>query len=194
VGPGGFSGQADFWYVSYGDGGFAAQPFGPTRWDTTGESRPYAGVVRDRGVDLDVMGLRAFAPTSALGRARTPRGARLARAWPERRCRVLRLRVGSTQKKRFPKHRRSRLDPVRTSCRSAFGRSKRPGWRSCKRFLGVSTPPERNQVRFFSVSTRSTTRSMTFFYGPDPKAHLGGGTFLGVVTPAMVVTFRCARV
>nr|MCU0687149.1 polymorphic toxin-type HINT domain-containing protein [Polyangiaceae bacterium] len=43
-------------------GSFAAQPFGPARWDTTGESRPYAGGVRDRGVGLDVMGLRALAP------------------------------------------------------------------------------------------------------------------------------------
>nr|MCU0686482.1 polymorphic toxin-type HINT domain-containing protein [Polyangiaceae bacterium] len=43
-------------------GSFAAQPFGPARWDTTSESRPYAGGVRDRGVGLDVMGLRALAP------------------------------------------------------------------------------------------------------------------------------------
>jgi RHS repeat-associated protein len=43
-------------------GSFAAQPFGAARWDTTSESRPYAGGVRDRGVGLDVMGLRALAP------------------------------------------------------------------------------------------------------------------------------------
>ncbi|HEU4408222.1 MAG TPA: FG-GAP-like repeat-containing protein [Polyangiaceae bacterium] len=42
-------------------GSFASHPFGGARWDTTGESRPYAGGVRDRGVGVDVMGLRALA-------------------------------------------------------------------------------------------------------------------------------------
>ncbi|HEU4404594.1 MAG TPA: toxin TcdB middle/N-terminal domain-containing protein [Polyangiaceae bacterium] len=43
-------------------GSFAAAPFGASRRDTTAEGRLYAGGERDRGVGLDVMGLRALAP------------------------------------------------------------------------------------------------------------------------------------
>jgi RHS repeat-associated protein len=41
---------------------FASYPFGLGRYDSSGESRKYAGGVRDSGVGLDPMGARVFAP------------------------------------------------------------------------------------------------------------------------------------
>ena len=43
-------------------GSFAAYPYGVKRYDTSGETRKYAGTPRDEGVGLDAMGARSYAP------------------------------------------------------------------------------------------------------------------------------------
>jgi len=42
-------------------GSFAAYPYGVKRYDTSGETRRYAGTPRDDGVGLDAMGARSYA-------------------------------------------------------------------------------------------------------------------------------------
>jgi RHS repeat-associated protein len=44
------------------EGRFASYPFGATRFDTTAETRLYTDAQRDRGVGLDLMGARSYAP------------------------------------------------------------------------------------------------------------------------------------
>ncbi|MCL2726735.1 MAG: RHS repeat-associated core domain-containing protein, partial [Polyangiaceae bacterium] len=43
-------------------GSFAAYPYGVKRYDTSNETRKYAGTPRDEGVGLDLMGARSYAP------------------------------------------------------------------------------------------------------------------------------------